>query len=87
MKLYVVELRAKHFPVEMGGPHYVVANNPKRAYEIVKASYEEGDRGFAEDREMKSVTLIAETGLYPTCKTHLFLCQDKETPTPIGRAE
>jgi hypothetical protein len=87
MKLYVVELQAKHFPIEMGGPNYVVANDPTQAYEIVKAFYKKSDHGFAEDREMKSVTLLAETGLYPTCKMHLFLCQDTESPTPNGRAE
>ena len=87
MKLYAVELRAKHFPVEMGGPNYVVANDPNQAYEIVRAFYEKGNRGYSEDREMKSVTLLAETGEYPTCKTHLFLCRDKEIPTPNGRAE
>ena len=74
MKLYKVKLRGLKYSAGTNyGESYVVANNPSEAYDKVRAFVLEKNLGFASDREMESVELLAETGDYPDCKTILFM--------------
>jgi len=68
MKLYLVEIRtygALQF-------NYVIAKTPDQAYQKVRDFLEKKDWCFSKERELKSVTLIAEESEYPKCETHLF---------------
>jgi len=74
MRLYKVTLRGL-----VGGTtstdynaSYVVAETPTKAYKVVRAFLDINDIGFEADRELKSVTLLAECICYPDCRTILF---------------
>ena len=65
MKLYRVFLKG-------GGEYresYVVANDATEAYNKVRKRLDEDDLCFEHEREMDSVTLIADDVHYPPCKT------------------
>ena len=67
-KLYTVTIRGGH---ESGGPDYhktfVVAESPNEAYDLVNSKL-----CFTDERELESVTLLAEATRYPRCKKLLF---------------
>ena len=79
MKLYRVKLRGmQHSTVSTRyGISYVVAEDPTKAYNLVKKYVDDEDLGFSQDREMESVELLAETGGYPGCLTQLFIKEKK----------
>jgi predicted nucleic-acid-binding Zn-ribbon protein len=75
MKLYLVVVRcsAKEY-----SESYVVAEGMDEAYGIVKDFMDKDEIGFIDDRELRSVTLIAETARYPKCGTRLFIKEQIE---------
>lgn len=72
-KLYTVTIRGGH---ESGGPDYhktfVVAESPNEAYDLVKNFLYNSKLCFTDERELESVTLLAEATRYPRCKKLLF---------------
>lgn len=52
---------------------YVLANDPTEAYNKAKKVVDEKDYGFASDRELKSIELIADDDNYNQCKTLIIL--------------
>ena len=70
MKLYKVKCRGMQFS---HGFSYVVANDPTKAYEIVKKYLDKEDLGFLDDRELEIIELLAEEGDYPKCKIQLHI--------------
>jgi len=52
---------------------FVVAVNTEEAYQAVRTFLDDKDIGFRRDRELDSVTLIAEETEYPNCGTHLIV--------------
>lgn len=76
MKLYRVVLRGMRSSIgsePVYGCSYVVADNPTEAENIVKGYLEKNKIGFLVDRELESITLLAEEANYPNCKTQLFI--------------
>jgi hypothetical protein len=66
MKLYFITIRGRE-------SFYVIAEDSEIAYRKVKKYLDETDRYFRDDREMKSIELLAEAKDYPDCKARLFL--------------
>jgi|GEM_PF-2464461 len=52
---------------------YVVADSMDEAYSLVKKFLDKEDICFSDERELKSVSLIADTDRYPKCGTLLFI--------------
>ena len=52
---------------------YVVATDSAEAYQQVRDYLDEHKLCFSGDREMESVTLLAEHSRYPACQHILFL--------------
>jgi hypothetical protein len=76
MKLYEVRLKGLQtaiHPSPIRGQSYVIASNPEEAYQKVREYLDEKKLGDYEDREMDSITLIAEVGDFPNCKIQLFI--------------
>jgi hypothetical protein len=76
MKLYLVKCRGMNggFGHQIShGLCYVVADNPGEAYEIVRNNLNSRDLGFSDERELHSVTLLAEERNYPKCGTPLHI--------------
>ena len=76
MKLYKVICRGMHGILGNDtayGIAYVVAEDPNRAYRAVRASLDTRNLGFAHERELLSVELLAEATVYPSCGTILYL--------------
>jgi hypothetical protein len=57
------------------GMPYVVATNPTDAYKIVQEYLDKTNLGFRSEREMDSITLLAEEGDYPDCRFQLFIAE------------
>jgi len=76
MKLYKVEIHGG-FSSHSTDYHtsYVVAADPTSAYKIVREFLDKEDLCFRNEREMKSVELIADTEHYGDCRTLLFLAK------------
>lgn len=55
------------------GQAYVVAPDPTEAYRKLRATLDARDIGFAKDREMLSIELVAEAVEYPDCGIILYL--------------
>lgn len=75
MKLYRVKLRgmtSESLSISYGYP-YVIAENTDEALDKVKEYLDKRNLGFARERELDSVTLLAEEGDYPDCLIQLFL--------------
>jgi len=74
-KLYRVQLEgvAVSFVRTCYGISYVVATNPTEAYKIVREYLDRKNLGFRSEREMDSITLLAEETDYPDCRFHLFM--------------
>ncbi len=68
MKLYRVKIQA----IGSLSDWYVVAVDPANAYHKVNKYLTDRDWCFRCDREMDSVTLLAEEIDYPDCKVHLL---------------
>ena len=66
----------KLFNVDLGYPlhdFYVVAEDPTAAYKKIRKDLDDRDYGFTKDRELRTITLVAETGEYPQCEKRLML--------------
>jgi len=50
----------------------VVAESPNEAYGLVRDFLEERNICFIDERELDSITLLAEASRYPRCKKLLF---------------
>ena len=72
MKLYEVVLRG----VDKYRTSYVVAESTDIAYDIVRKYLDEKDIGFESDRELETITLLAENTDYPACQTNLYIQTD-----------
>lgn len=75
MKLYKVTCRGMHGGLASNTAHgiaYAVADDPNRAYLAVRSSLDERDLGFAHERELRSVELIAEASYFPGCGMVLY---------------
>ena len=76
MKLYLVECRGMTVAIQgeiVHGKAYVIANDPGAAYDQLREFLDKKDLGFRNQRELLSVTLLAEMGDYPSCGMRLFL--------------
>jgi hypothetical protein len=78
MKLYRVTLKGMTYSsLGSGTTHgdcYVVANNTEEAYRKVREYIDKKDFGFAYERELNTVQLLAESDKdYPACGKQLFL--------------
>lgn len=72
-KLYAVTIRGGHSAT--GVDYYesfVVAESPNEAYGLVRDFLEERNICFIDERELDSITLLAEASRYPRCKKLLF---------------
>lgn len=84
LKLYKVTCRGMHGGLASNMAHgvaYVVATDTAKAYGLVRNHLEAKDLGFARDRELESVELIAEDYDYASCGFRLFL------PQPTSRRD
>lgn len=70
MNLYRVTCRGLQ---PENGVAYVVADDPAKAYEKVRADLNNRDIGFPSDRELSKIELLAQDAEYPDCKTRLYL--------------
>jgi hypothetical protein len=74
MKLYQVEVRIPSSSIGVDcSMSYVVAANAEAAYLMVREYLYAKDLGFAADRELRAVRLLAEDTDYPECRTRLFV--------------
>jgi hypothetical protein len=77
LKLYRVEtqgMTSSFIGSTAHGVAYVVAIDPSEAYEKLRAYLDEHNFGLSKERELKSITLIAEAGTdYAACGYRLFL--------------
>lgn len=75
LNLYKVTCRGMKYSASgpVHGVSYVVAEDASQAYDKVRAYLDEKDLGFASERCMETVELIASASNYPECKTRLFL--------------
>lgn len=55
------------------GYPFVVAEDPAEALKKVQGYLNKRDLGFASEREMDNIELLAEEGDYPGCNIQLFL--------------
>lgn len=72
MKLYHVKLRGQ-LNYDNKGNAYVVANDPKEALEKVLKYINDKNLGFTKDREMDTITMIADEYDYSNCQHKLYL--------------
>lgn len=74
-KLYRVELKGmtSNYGSTAYGNSFVVAKDPTEAYQKVREYLDSKDLGFPHERELDTITLLAEEGDYPECRTQLFL--------------
>jgi hypothetical protein len=76
MKLYLVKLRGMRSEIPSDtkwGESYVVAPDPTEAYRRVREYLADKDIGFSAERELDSITLLAEDVTYPECRVKLYL--------------
>ena len=76
-KLYRVQLKGmtSSFTGTCYGMPYVVATDPTEAYKIVREYLDRNNLGCRNEREMDSITLLAEEGGYPDCRFQLFIAE------------
>ena len=75
-KLYRVTCRGMKYSIcgsVSYGVSYVVAETTDEAYEKVRKALDAQNLGFRHERELESIELIAEEGLYPECSTTLYI--------------
>jgi len=68
MKLYRINLRGYCFK-----EYYAVAEDSAKAYEKVRAYLDKNNLAFEKDREMETITLLADETLYPDCEVIFIL--------------
>ena len=74
MKLYKVKIRGGYSSISTNyHESYVVASSIDSAYRQVREYLDRNDLCFQDERELESITLIAEMSKYPACKTMLFI--------------
>ena len=74
MKLYKVRIRGGCSPTSTNyHESYAVASSIASAYMQVREYLDRNDLCFNDERELESITLIAEMSKYPACKTMLFM--------------
>lgn len=75
LKLYRVTCRGMQTSVTgpAYGVSYALAGDPTRAYEKVRKYLDDQDIGFAADRELEKIELVAEATDYPNCGAQLHL--------------
>lgn len=74
MKLYEVKIRGGHGSVDVNyHKSYVVASSTDSAYMQVREYLDKNDLCFDHERELESITLIAEMSKYPLCGTMMFI--------------
>ncbi|NLH78771.1 MAG: hypothetical protein GX465_17250 [Acidobacteria bacterium] len=72
-KLYAVTIRGGHSATGVDyHESFVVAESPNEAYGLVRDFLEERNICFIDERELDSITLLAEASRYPRCKKLLF---------------
>lgn len=72
MKLFKVTIKAP-----LASIFYVVADGPNEAYHSVRGLLDKKDWYFSDQREMKTIELLAEDATYPACGTILILKDGK----------
>ena len=60
------------------GFSYVVAENPKDAYEEVRMFLDKENLGFKVERVLDTIELLAEQDRYPECRTMLFIAKNTD---------
>lgn len=76
MKLYLVKLRGMQSNIGGNiayGKSYVLADDSDSAYKKVKNFVDKEDLGFAKDRELESVELLAYESRYNYIGTMIFI--------------
>jgi hypothetical protein len=76
MNLYRVTLRGMTSQIggsQAYGVAYVVALNAEDAYRAVRKQLDREDIGFAKDRSLERVELLAEDAAYPECGHRLYV--------------
>ena len=58
------------------GINFVVATDPTTAYNLVREYLDKRDLGFARDRELESIELLASYGDYPNCDIRLLMMEN-----------
>jgi len=72
-KLYAVTIRGGHSATGVDyHESFVVAESPNEAYALVRGFLDKNDLCFTDQRELDSITLLAEASRYPRCKKLLF---------------
>lgn len=73
-KLYLVELKGlSSWQKPDTNTSYVIAYDTKEAYDKVKECFDKRDYGFSHERELKSITLLAEEYWNTDCDHILFI--------------
>jgi hypothetical protein len=74
-KLYLVRLKGMTYSTigPAYGLSYVVANDIAEAYKIVRKFLDDNNLGFARQRELDCITLLAETYQYTDAGAMLFI--------------
>ena len=74
MKLYKVRIRGGCSATSTNyHESYAVASSIDSAYMQVWEYLDKNDLCFQDERELESITLVAEMSKYPACKTMLFM--------------
>ena len=72
-KLYTVTIRGGHNAPETDyHESFVIAESPNEAYDLVRNFLDERKLCFPDQRELESITMLAEATRYPKCKKLLF---------------
>ena len=72
-KVYCIGMRVGLVSNVAHGVGYVIADNPDQAYKKLRANLDKEDLGFAQERELEKIKLIAENDNYPDCGFKLYL--------------
>lgn len=72
MKLYEINLRG------LSKSYFVVANHPTEAENLISKFLKKQDLGLEKDREIKTITLLAEDKDYPNCGHCLLITEEKD---------
>lgn len=70
LKLFKVTCQGMH---HSHGMAYVVARDAEEAYQCVRQRLDAEGLGFAKEREMQTVELMAEDSDYPLCERRLYV--------------
>ena len=75
-KLFKVTLRGGINPGSTDyNASFVVAESPDAAYQAVRDFLDNNNLCYDDERELKSIELLAEDREYPACRTMLFLAE------------